>query len=570
MKSVKIGLIGACGLFLGGPCEAQQRFERVTVSTAGTEASGNLASNRVIVSADGRHFAFDDFGSNLAPWDINGAADVFVRDRVAGTTTMVSVALTGLSANNGSFVGGMSRDGRFITFYSYAYDLVKFDTNSVADVFLRDRDPDVNGVFDEGNETTVRVSLDSNGGEANNSSYAGAVSLDGTKVAFWSSATNLVTGDTNATDDIFVRDLVAGTTTRVSVSSSGTQANGYSQLPAISDDGTIVMFVSYANNLIGNDRNSRQDVFVRDLVAGTTGRVSVGSGGVEGNGDTYEFAMAADGQRVAFRTWSDNLVSGDSNGYYDVFLRDRVNKTTTLVSVSETGVQSQYGAHSPQISPDGGFVLFTSPGTDLAGIETNQSEDVFVRDVAAGTLRKVSVHLSGAEGASGSYGHAISDGGSWVALLNYGNDLSGPDTNGIPDVLVRDRTLPDPEASWQNYGAGWPGTLGIPSLTAASDPVLGRTLDVAIGNSLGFYTVGFLYAGLQQISLPTGFGGTLLVAPIYSTVFLVDLAGATISEDLPLDDTLAGISLYAQVLELDGGASKGVSFTPGLELILGQ
>ncbi|MBL8842682.1 MAG: hypothetical protein JNL90_14270 [Planctomycetes bacterium] len=557
--------------FAAAPCFAQARFERVTVSTSGAEANGNMGGGKVVLSADGRHVAFDSYASNLAPYDINNTIDVFVRDRQLGTTTLVSVALTGLSGNNFSFLDSMSPDGRFIVFTSGAYDLVKFDTNQQGDIFLHDRDPDGNGVFDEGNATIVRASLGNTGVEANAYSSGAGVTADGGTVVFRSDASNLVTGDSNGVSDIFVRDLAAGTTTRVSVSTTGKQSNGYSNECAISRDGTVVMFSSYASNLIASDTNGRQDVFVRDLVAGTTGRVSNGNGGVESDSDALSFSMSDDGQRVVFWSHATNLVSGDTNNAPDVFLRDRTAGTTTRLSVSEAGVQGNGSSSQGQLSPNGAFVVFSSSADNLAGIETNRNgQDVFVRDLVAGTIRKVSVHPSGKEGDSSSNCYAISDDGLFVAMLESAFDLIGGDANGIYDLLIRDRTLPDPQASWQNYGAGWPGTLGVPSFTALANPVLGTTVEAFVGNSVGFYTVGFLYLGLQQISVPTRLDGTQLVDPLATIVFLVEPFGTTLDGDLPLDDALVGTSFFAQVLQLDNGASKGVSFTEGLELLLGQ
>ena len=556
--------------FVAAPCVAQARFERVSVSTAGAEANGSVGST-VKMSADGRHVAFDSYASNLAPYDINNTSDVFVRDRLLGTTTLVSVAVTGLSGNNLSAVNAISADGRFIVFWSIAYDLVKFDANAQGDIFVHDRDPDGNGVFDEGNATIVRVSVDSAGVEGNGFSSGAGVSADGSKVVFRSDATNLVANDTNAASDIFVRDLVAGTTTRVSVSTAGAQGNGRSIEPALSDDGTIVMFASSASNLIPSDTNSRQDIFVRDLVAGTTGRVSNGEGGVEGNSDALNCTMSGDAQRVVYWSSATNLVSGDTNNFSDVFLRDRTAGTTTRLSVSEAGAQGNSSSRLGCISANGDFVVFSSNASNLAGVETNaNNQDVFVRDLVAGTLRKVSVHPSGQEGSAGSTGYAISDDGSFTAMFESASDLIGGDANGIYDLLIRDRTVPDPQASWQNYGAGWPGTLGVPSFTALANPVLGTTVEAFVGNSVGFYTVGFLYLGLQQISVPTRLAGTLLVDPLATIVFLLEPLGTTLDGDLPLDDALVGTSFFAQVLQLDNGASKGASFTAGLELLLGQ
>ncbi len=560
----------AASALVRAPCLAQARFERVSVSTAGDEANGYLASGKVLMSTDGRQVAFDSYASNLAPFDINNTHDVFVRDRLLGTTKLVSVALTGLSANNASYLVAMSEDGRFIAFASLAYDLVKFDTNNARDLFLFDRDPDANGLFDEGNETTVRVNVDSAGNQSNSDAYFAGIVADGTKVVFQSNASDLVANDTNGYPDIFVRDLVAGTTTLVSVSTAGALANSGSQECAISRDGTIVMFSSYASNLVASDRNGRQDIFVRDLVAGTTGRVSNGNGGTEGNNDALEFYMSGDGQRVVYWSWADNLVTGDTNNLPDCFLRDRVAGTTTRLSVSDAGVQGDGSSRYPRLSANGNYVVFTSSSRNLSGIETNNGEDVFVRDLVAGTLQKVSVFLSGQEGSGGNVGYAISDDGLTVAMVASGTDLIGGDSNGVTDLLTRDRTNPDPLASWQNYGVGWPGTLGVPAFTALGNPVMGTTVDAQLGNSVGFYTVGFLYLGLQSATIPTKLGGTLLVDPLSTLVFLLEPLGTTLSGDLPLDDALVGTSFFAQVLELDNGASKGVSFTAGIELILGQ
>lgn len=555
--------------FAAAPCAAQARFERVSVSTAGAEANGNMGGGKVLMSADGRHVAFDSYASNLAPYDINNTLDVFVRDRLLGATKLVSVALTGLSANNASFLSSMSADGRRILIASSAYDLVKFDTNNQRDLFLFDRDPDGNGLFDEGNETTTRVNLDANGNQTNGDTFHSGITADGTRVAFGSAASNLVPNDTNNSYDIFVRDLVAGTIERVSVSTAGVEGNSGSNECALSHDGTVVMFSSSASNLVANDKNGRQDVFVRDLVAGTTGRVSNGNSGNESNGDAFGFSMSGDGQRVVYWSYADNLVANDTNNMPDSFLRDRVAGTTTRLSVSESGVQGDGFSTEARLSANGAFAVFNSSAKNLAGIETNNSGDVFVRDLVAGTLRKISVHPSGAEGAGGSNGLCVSDDGRFVGLFNS-SDLIGGDANGITDLLIRDRTLPDPQASWQNYGAGWPGTLGVPSFTALSNPVLGTTVEAFVGNSVGFYTVGFLYLGLQQIAVPTRLDGTQLVDPLATIVFLVEPFGTTLDGDLPLDDALVGTSFFAQVLELDNGASKGVSFTEGLELLLGQ
>jgi len=291
--------------------------ERVSVSSA--EVQANNTSWYPAVSGDGRYVAFQSFASNLVSGDTNNVEDVFVRDRQAGTTTRVSRATSGTQGNNAS--GGwlsISGDGRYVAFTSDATNLVAGDTNGYGDIFVRDRDTDGDGTFDEsGAVSTTRVSVDSAGAQSNGESYYAAISADGRFVAFGSPATNLVAGDTNGYSDVFVRDRQAGATTRVSLDSAGAQGNAGSFDPAISSDGHHVAFESFATNLVAIDTNAVEDVFVRDLQAGTTERVSTDSGSAQGNGASTVPAVSADGRFVAFESLASNLVPGDTNTFCD-------------------------------------------------------------------------------------------------------------------------------------------------------------------------------------------------------------------------------------------------------------
>ena len=204
-------------------------------------------------------------------------------------------------------------------------------------------------------------------------------------MAFVSGATNLVTGDTNGKSDVFVHDRQNGTTTRVSVDSAGNQASGYagSSAPSISADGRFVAFVSDATTLVAGDTNGKSDVFVHDRQSGTTTRVSVDSAGGQANYDSWEVSISADGRFVAFTSGATNLVAGDRNGQSDVFVHDRQNGTTTMVSVDSAGVQANGSADfiptgSPSINADGRFVAFYSSANKLVGGDTNGQPDVFV------------------------------------------------------------------------------------------------------------------------------------------------------------------------------------------------
>jgi len=549
--------------------QAQERFQRITVATDGAEANRHN-SGPAFVSADGRHVAYSSNATNLAPNDANNNLDVFVRDRVAGTTVLISATPAGKSGNGRSDVADLSEDGRFVLFSSHATDFVAGDTNLDYDAYVCDRDPDANGLFDEGNATIVRASLGNSGQQPNGRSIAGSISSDGRFVAFESEASNLVAGDGNHFTDVFVRDLVAGTTERVDVSSAGAESDRYADTARISRDGRYVAFSTAATNLAPGDANGARDVYLRDRTAGTTERVSIGEAGAEGTHDANKFAMARDGQRFAWESWSANLVAGDGNNVPDVFLRDRAAGTTVRASVSDEGVEGDRASTDAFLSADGEWLLFVSDSRNLAGIETNQTVDVFLREIASGHLIKLSVHATGVEGDARSSGLAISDGGAIAVIYSDSFDLIGGDANGFFDLLVRDRTIPDPEATWSNYGVGWPGNLGVPSLTLDRDPVLGTTVGLEIGNAAGFPAITFLYCGMDAIAVPTRLGGTLLVDPASLMVLFVYPQGETIDCDLPLDEPLVGASVFAQALQFDPAASRGISFSEGLEAYLGQ
>jgi hypothetical protein len=233
----------------------------VTVGTAATETSYAPA-----LSGDGRFVAFYSYAGSLVPGDTNLAADIFVHDLSTGSTTRASVDSAGNQGNGpSSYAPAISADGRFVAFHSEASNLTAGDTNASDDIFVRDRDTDGDGMFDEpGEVSTVRVSVDSAGSQGNGDSFDPAMSADGHLVAFRSYASNLVPADSNDLPDIFLHDLLSGTTARVSVDSAGSDANGPSYFPAISGDGSSVAFYSTASNLVPGDTNGCADIFVHD------------------------------------------------------------------------------------------------------------------------------------------------------------------------------------------------------------------------------------------------------------------------------------------------------------------
>jgi hypothetical protein len=278
----------------------------------------------------------------------------------------------GLEGNGNTYNSAISADGRYVAFYSNASNLVAGDTNAHFDVFVRDRTLN----------TTSRVSVATDGAEGNSDSDGCSISSDGRYVAFFSLASNLVAGDTNGVNDVFVRDRTLNTTNRVSISIDflGAGANADSDDPSISADGRYVAFESNATNLVAGDSNSKLDVFVRDRNAGTTTRVSVGGLATQGNNDSFVGSISADGRLVAFESDATNLVAGDANAKRDVFVRDLVSGTTSLVSVDSSGAQGDGDSHRPDISANGLSVAFTSRAANLVSGDTNGVDDIFVYD----------------------------------------------------------------------------------------------------------------------------------------------------------------------------------------------
>lgn len=286
---------------------------------------------------------------------------------------------------------------------------------------------------------TTRVSVSSEGAEGDDTSSFPAVSAGGEWVAFESTAGNLDPGDTNSEVDIFVRDLPSGTTRLVSLNNDNESANGAAVSAAISADGRFVAFASSAGNLVPGDSNNVFDVFVRDLQADATERISVNSDGEETDAYSGSPAISGDGRFVAFLSAASNLVPGDTNDVFDVFLRDRQQEITERVSVSSDGGQGDDNADVPALSADGRYVAFMSFASNLVPGDTNGQPDIFVRDRLLGITTRVSVASGGAQASGSSYEAAISTDGRFVVFVSSATDLVPGDTNGCLDVFLHDR-----------------------------------------------------------------------------------------------------------------------------------
>ena len=406
--------------------EAQNTTTRVSVATGGTQVTGGgpLASLFADVSDDGRYVAFTSTATNVVAGDTNGVQDIFVHDRQTGSTTRVSVGPGGAQANGASAGQSISSDGRFVAFQSGATNLVAGDTNGLADNFVHDRQTGV----------TTRVSVATGGAQATGgSSFITAISANGRFVAFYSSATNLVAGDTNGLQDVFRHDRQTGTTIRVNVATGGAQAVGQGSFgPFISSDGRFVGFYTAAANLVPGDTNGVSDVFIHDVQTGTTSRVSVGPGGTQANGESLVGSFSNDGRFVCFESSATNLEPGGGIG---AFMHDRQTGVTSPVAVVPPSAAADKPTE-PKISGNGRFVIFGTLAA-LAVDDTNGQGDVYLRDLQTSTTTRVSVATGGEQGNAFSGTGAINENGSVIAFPSSSTSLVSGDTNGAWDIFAR-------------------------------------------------------------------------------------------------------------------------------------
>ncbi|MEV6240932.1 hypothetical protein [Lentzea sp. NPDC051838] len=273
---------------------------------------------------------------------------------------------------------------------------------------------------------------------------APSISADGRYVAFWTSAYDLVPGDTNRVADVFVRDRQSGETTRVSVDSAGVQGNKVSLNPSISADGRFVAFESIATNLVADDTLGHWDVFVHDLQTRTTTLISRGRYEREAETDSLNPSISADGRFVAFDSRASNLVQGDLNKRPDVFVHDRTDGSITRASVGVNGFEGNGSSQVPSISADGRYVAFESAASNLLpGPDTNRTTDIFVHDRETRETRRASVSSANVEADAASGRPSLSADGRYVVYVSNASYLvpgDAPPRDGMDlDVFRFDR-----------------------------------------------------------------------------------------------------------------------------------
>jgi Tol biopolymer transport system component len=531
----------------------------------------NSSAAQGCLSDDGRivYFTTD---AQLVPGDVNALWDVHRRDLWLGTTEIVSLGLGGSPADANSNFATSSADGSVVSFCSLASNLVPGDTNQTYDCFVLDRAVG----------TIERVSVDSLGQQGDGSSYGeSSLSADGRFVAFRSEATNLVPGDTNSEVDAFVRDRWTGTTVCVSVSAAGTIAAQGGGEPYLSRDGRFVAFFSLSSDIVPGDTNGMTDVFLRDLTAGTTVRVSVDSSGAQADEGSVGARPSADGRFVAFQSWATNLVPGDTNGQSDIFLHDRTTGMTERVSVSWLGEQANGFSWNPHVSADGRLVGFTSSATNLAPIG-HVYFDAFVRDRSLQTTERVNVSWKGQTLDDHTQLHAMSPDGRLIVFGTRASDVIPWMQFGVGRVYLRDRwgCTPTRYCTAKLNSAGCTpriGSRGQPSASAGRGFLVGA--DQVLPGRVGILFYGFLGPNAAPF-----LGGTLCVGqPLHRASLQVSsTAGAppctgTYGYDFNhriasgVDPSLTlGRRVWAQFWMRDAASPSGTGSTDALDFVIGR
>jgi LPXTG-site transpeptidase (sortase) family protein len=411
---------------------------RVSIAPDGTEANNH--SHGPSISYDGRFIAFNSPADNIVPDDSHVGDDVYLHDQITGLTNLISVSSSGEQGNAGGHNPTVSGDGIFIAFESMSTNIVPgaggmyfpggpTTLSPKYDIFIHNR---ISG-------TTETVSVSTNGIQGNGQSNNAAISGDGRYVVFHSNSDNLVPNDSNGSFDIFLHDRNTNSTERISLSSGGVQGNDESYSPSISSDGRFIVFNSLASNLITNDTNNASDVFLHDRITGTTSRISVSSSGVEGSGRSVMPNISGDGRIVVFWSEADNLVEMDTNNVADIFAHDLATGITSRVSISTDGEEANgqsliYGL--PAISHNGYLVVFQSEANNLMENDVNSSEDLFLHNLETGETERVSLASDGTPGNRRSSAGVVSGNGCYVSFSSEATNLVSNDNNNRDDVFL--------------------------------------------------------------------------------------------------------------------------------------
>ncbi len=523
--------------------------ELVSTRLPGVDGGANPDAGSAVFSPDGSQIAFSSQASNLVGGG-DQPGDIFIRDLKTGALSHVATNLSGGYANGDSFNGRFSGDGGKIAFTSDASDLVAGDGNGATDVFVKDLSTGA----------ITRVSTTASGADIGGGSYLEAISADGTKVIFDNDGTDLDPANTSHVNNLYLKDLTTGALTRLAMPPLGGEPDGDSAQVSFSPDGSKILFVSAADNLVAGDTNHAMDVFVEDLATGAITRVSP----AQADDDSLFPTWSPDGSKIAFSSYADNIAGADWNFRKDLFVEDLATGALTRVSTSATGEEGNGSVlGNVQFSPDGTQILFTSSSSNLVAGDTNGTQDVFVKDLITGAITRVSTTASGA-GAGGYSGVAgWSADGKWIAFTSASGDLGRDGDVGGTDVFLKAVTTPTDTGKvtgGANHGAS--------GLLLFSDVDTTETHTVSVDAPSG--VLGRLTATVSHDTTGTGTGGEITWNFTIDDTQLNTLhAGETRTEvfTVHLNDGWFPVD-QAVTITLVGGATNSAPVSSGAHTVL--
>jgi PKD repeat protein len=501
---------------------------KLTNGANGAEANGS--SINPSVSADGRYAVFESTASNLIDGDLNNSSDIFLVDTANGTIQRISEPAGGGDASGSSNNPSISANGQFIVFESFAPNLVANDTNNAVDIFI----------YDRLSQSLERVSVASNNTEGNSHSFSPSVSADGRFVTFYSISSNLAAGDNNRAVDVFVRDRNSGETRIVSTDSNGNPGNMASWQPVISADGQFIAFSSNASNLVSGDTNGVQDIFLYEMSSTNITMLSKANDGTPGNALSAYPAISASGDYVVFESDASNLVSGDGNGLTDVFVADVLQSSVTRISITTDGGDSNAPAYQPRISQDGRFVSYYTYASNIVQPDPNDVEDVFLYDQHTGAIDMITRTAAGEPSNGSSFTAALNSDGLYVITSSLASNFDPADTNDLEDIYLFDRgTINTPPVA--NAGNDIDIVLGTTAHldgTASSDPdgdsiisYQWQMVSAPAASSLGYWT-----SALATPSLVPDLPGTYIISLVVGdgvSLSVTDEMFINVSQNLP-------------------------------------
>ena len=493
-----LGLLLVCTL--GSALATAQQNQLVSVATNGMQSGAE--SRTPYVSADGRYVVYASLAGNLTPNDLNGTWDVFWHDLLTGVTKLVSVTPAGFAGDGMSLAPVASGDGRLVVYQSRSTNLVAGGGNTHWDIYARDI---LTGV-------TAQISLDRNGNQTIFPSERPRITPDGRFVTFESLAP-LIPADTNLFYDAYRLDRSTGQLVLVSVAQGGGIGNGSSTMAVPSDDGRFVGFKSAATNFVAGDTNQQDDLFRKDTLSGQVRRVNLSTTGVQADDRSGWPVISGDGSTVCFISQASSLVAGLSNGFWNLFAHDVASGVTTQLNVQPSGMPSQLWVNwisPPAVSSSGRYVLFASWASDLVVGDTNNTYDVFLRDRVAQVTTRVSLAFDGSEANGESRSAHMTGDAGVVAFDSEATNIVSGDTNGERDVFASYNG-----GSLSTFCTAKTGLVcGVPSITGWGFPsaTAGSSFTVSAGPARSC-KAGLLLYNTSQVAALAFQGGSLCIQP---------------------------------------------------------